>query len=128
MLEDIGAVIQETFKARYSNILTKTYIRTIIKYAIADVAALIAIGDDNELGGFLVALAARVGADASEGADIRMARFLPDKAYIGGINLDPGTYSVIINYYSGNNIIAAEHREATVNAGSMNLLQTVKLR
>jgi hypothetical protein len=127
LLEDMGAVIQETFLARYSSIFTKTYIRTLIKYAIADIAAETA-RQNNELSGLLVALAARAGMDASEGADIRMSRYLPEKAYIGGINLDPGTYRVYINYYSGKHRIMSEHRETVVNAGELNLLQTVKLR
>jgi len=130
LLEDMGSVVQETYKARYSNILIRTYIRTIIKYAVADIAAIAAMAADQDEGmnGFLVALAARAATDASERADIRMSRYLPEKAYIGGINLNPGTYSVIINYYSGSHIIAHEQREAVVNTGCLNLIQTVKLK
>ena len=128
LLEDIGAVIRETFLTRYSNILTKTYIRTIIKYAVADVVAMETARQKDNISGLLIALAARAGMDVSEGADIRMSRYLPDKAHIGGINLDPGEYSVIINYYNGGRLISAELREITVKTGSLNLLQTVKLR
>jgi len=129
LLEDIGAVIEETYNARYSNILLKTYIRTILKYAVADITASEMIKNQNELAGLMTALAARAAMDASERADIRMSRYLPDKAYIGGINLDPGTYSVIINYYSGNRLISnTEHKDVIVNSGSLNLLQSVKLR
>jgi len=128
LLEDMGAVIKETFSARYANIFKKTYIRTIIKYAIADTAVAVKSEDSSKLSGFFIALAARLGTDASEGADVRMSRFLPDKAHIGGINLDPGAYSVIINYYNGNNIISSEIRNITVNPDSLNLLQTVNLR
>jgi len=67
--------------------------------------------------------------DASESADTRMSRYLPDKAYIGGINLDPGTYSVIINYYHGNNIIAKEEfADVAVNLNALNLLESVNLK
>ena len=128
LLEDMGAVIEETFRSRYANILAKTYIRTILKYAAADIAAMEAVRQNGELAGFMIALAARAGADVSERADVRMSRFLPDKAYIGGINLDPGNYTVIINYYSGNNLIARESREAAAVIGRLNLLHTVNLR
>jgi len=129
LLEDIGAVTEETFKARYSNILLKTYIRTIIKYTVADVAAMEAQKNYGNLAGLLIAAAARSGMDASESADIRMSRYLPDKAYIGGINLDPGTYDVYINYYRGHDVIYHEtHRDVTVSGGRLNLLQSVNLR
>jgi len=128
LLEDIGLVIQETYNARFSNILLKTYIRTIIKYTVADIAAMEVSRSQNELAGLLVAISARVALDASERADIRMSRYLPSKSYIGGINLDPGTYSVIINYYSGNNIITYEQKDVTVSLNGLNLLQTIKLK
>jgi len=129
LLEDIGVVIEETFAARYSNILTKTYIRTLLKYTAADIAAMDAIKRQGEFAGFVTALAARAAMDLSEAADTRMSRYLPDKAYIGGINLDPGVYSVIINYYSGNNLIAGvEYRDVTVNQNGLNLLESVNLR
>jgi len=129
LLEDIGAVIEETFNAHYSNILLKTYIRTIIKYVVADVSAMIAEEKDNSLAGLAIALAARAAMDASEQADIRMSRYLPDKAYIGGINLDPGTYSVIIKYCNGNHVVYHEKfTDVTVKSGGLNLLQSVKLK
>ncbi|MCL2411892.1 MAG: hypothetical protein FWC97_09655, partial [Treponema sp.] len=128
LLEDMGAVIEETFKARFSSILLKTYIRTILRYAVTDVAVREATRQWGELRGSLVALSARVALDAAERADIRMSRFLPNKAHIGGINLDPGEYYVIINYYNGRNIIASERRSITVSSGRLNLLQSVNLR
>jgi len=129
LLEDIGAVIEETFTARYSNILIKTYIRTLFKYAAADIAAAEATKKHGEHIGFMTALAARMAMDLSEAADTRMSRYLPNKAYIGGINLDPGVYSVIINYYSGNDLIdSAEYRDVTVNQNTLNLLESVNLR
>ncbi|MCL2764075.1 MAG: hypothetical protein FWD40_02190 [Treponema sp.] len=129
LLEDMGAVIIETFAARFSSIFLKTYIRTIIKYVVADAVAYETARNQGALSGLMVALAARAAMDASESADIRMSRFLPDKAYIGGINLDPGTYSVIINYYHGSRLISQDiHTDVVVNRRSLNLLQSVNLR
>ena len=129
LLEDMGAVIEETFNARYSNILLKTYIRTIIKYVVADVAAMEAVRRDEALAGLAIAAGARAAMDASEQADIRMSRYLPDKAYIGGINLDPGTYSVIIKYCNGNHeIYHDKFTDVTVKSGGLNLIQSVKLK
>ena len=129
LLEDMNAVIEETFNARHSNILLKTYIRTILKYVAADIAIFQTTRSQGPAAGLLVALAARAAMELSESADIRMSRYLPGRAYIGGINLDPGTYSVIINYYSGNNIIARdEYKDVVVNRSGLNLLESVNLR
>jgi len=129
LLEDMNAVIEDTFNARYSNILLKTYIRTILKYAVADISAIETARKNGDAAGFLVALAARTAMDISERADTRMSRYLPGRAYIGGINLDPGTYSVIINYYSGRNIISSEkYNDVIVKQTGLNLLESVNLK
>jgi uncharacterized protein len=81
------------------------------------------------MAGFLVAAAARTALELSESADTRMSRYLPGKAYIGGVNLDPGTYSVIINYYNGSNLIAsAEYTDVNVRLNRLNLLESVNLK
>jgi hypothetical protein len=74
-------------------------------------------------------LAAKIAADASEGADIRMSRYMPDKAYIGGINLDPGTYTVTVIYYSGIRTIASyEYRDVNIRINSLNLIESFCLQ
>ena len=129
LLEDIGSVIEETFAVRSSQIFLKTYIRAIIKYALADIAAIETARRQGAFAGFLVAIAARKGLEATESADIRMSRYLPDKAYVGGIDLDPGTYSVIINYYNGSNVVAkSEFNDVEVKLDGLNLLESVKLK
>jgi hypothetical protein len=129
LLEDMNAVVEETFNARSSNIILKTYIRAIIKYAAADIAAMETVKQQGDMAGLLVAAAARTALELSEGADTRMSRYFPGKAYIGGINLDPGTYPVIINYYNGSNLIAsAEYRDVNVKLNGLNLLESVNLK
>ena len=128
LIEDISAVIEETYNARFSSILAKTYIRTIIKYAVSDIAVYETARRSGEGAALLAALGVRAALEASERADIRMSRFLPDKAYIGGINLDPGIYSVIINYYNGNRIISGDiHSNVNVQGRGLNLIQSVNL-
>ena len=129
LLEDMGAVIEETYNARFSNLFFKTYIRLVLKYAIADIAAVRAGEKGSSKDAFFSASIAKMLIDASESADIRMSRYLPDKAYIGGVNLEPGTYAVTVNYYSGNKVIARDERmNVPVRAGVLNLLETVNLK
>ena len=128
LLEDMWAVIAETFSARYTNIVIKTYIRTLLKYAAAYGTAIEIGKRRGELAALAFALATKVAVEASESADIRMSRYLPNRAHIGGINLDPGTYNVTFNFYSGSRIISSvEHRDVAVRARGLNLIDAVSL-
>jgi hypothetical protein len=132
LLEDMGAVIEETYNARFSQIFYKTFIRLLTKYAAVAVAANIAEeqgGDFAKLTALSVAITGKAAADASEGADIRMSRYLPDKAYIGGIDLDPGIYNITVHYYSGSRIAAKdERRDVEIRADAPNLIETISLK
>jgi hypothetical protein len=139
LLEDMGVVSRETYNALFANIFFKTYIRTIIKYAAADVGAAAAASQFDsknknvKAAGWLMGLAAsiagKVTADSSEAADIRMGRYFPDKAYIGGINLDPGIYNVTVSFYNQVKVIAADDfTEFNVRANALNLIEAASLR
>jgi len=129
LLEDMGAVIEETYNARFNNLFLKTYIRTMLKYAAVDIAAAKVGEQGGGLAALLSAIAGKKAADATESADIRMSRYFPDKAYIGGINLDPGTYAITVLYYSRGSVIAREERQdVKVRAGALNLVETVNLK
>jgi hypothetical protein len=129
LLEDMGSVIEETYNARFSQIFFKTFVRLLTKYAAVAVTANIAREQSGDLAGLAVAVAGKAAADASEGADIRMSRYIPGKAYIGGINLDPGTYNITVHYYSGSRIVAKdERRDVVVRANAPNLIETISLK
>jgi hypothetical protein len=129
LLEDMGSVVIDTFAVRYANIVIKTYIRTIMKYIAADVSGIEIAKRTNALTGALVALIMRKAFEATESADIRMSRYFPDKAYIGGINLEPGVYNVIINYYSENMLLYTDTRSNfEIKLRGLNLLETVNLK
>jgi ribosomal protein S20 len=129
LLEDMGAVMEETFRARYNNIFLKTYIRTIIKYTAAAIAVAEISKNTNTTAALASAILAKAAIDASESADIRMSRYLPDKAYIGGINLEPGIYNVKVNFYQGGSILAsAEYNDVSLNETGLNLIEAVSLK
>jgi hypothetical protein len=132
LLEDMGAVIEETYNARFSRVFFKTYIRTLLKYAAVDIAAAEARRRANSdllaIAAVASALAAKKVFDATERADIRMSRYFPGKAYIGGINLEPGNYNVTVNFYSGNNVIAREEHHVNVRANALNLIECISLK
>ena len=132
LLEDMSAVIIDTFIARFNNIFNKTYNRTMVKYiALAltyNQAVQSAKNPIAKKGAELALEAGKKTFDATEGADVRMSRYLPNKAFIGSVNLDPGTYKVTVNYFSGNSLVYSETRDnVEVKMNTLNLLQTVNL-
>lgn len=129
LLEDIGAVMKETFNFKYPSIRTKTYIRALIKYISVEVAAQTAKAKGSpDMLVVRAAVGAKKTADASEKADTRMTKFFPAKAYIGGINLDPGKYTVTIKYLSQGAPVETVQREIAVAANKTNLVEGISLK
>jgi hypothetical protein len=129
LLEDIGRAVEETYNAKYSSVFLKTLIRTIVKYAAVYAAAEAAAqSSESEAVGALTALAAKAAFDASERADIRMERYLPAKAWIGAVNLEPGEYAVTISYYSDGRKIYTEEKTLRAAAGRLNLVEGICLK
>jgi hypothetical protein len=134
LIEDLGEVIVDTFNARYTNVSLKTYIRTLLKYTALDALDREANRNiENASTGMRLlrgtgVIAAKAIFDASERADVRMSRFLPDKAYIGAIHLPPGRYNVTVNYFDGRNIIRTDTKsDVHVRMNTVNLIQTTNL-
>jgi hypothetical protein len=129
LLEDMGLVALETFKAREGLIFAKTLVRLAIKAAAAAAATGIATDQGGELLGIFVGLGAKIAADASEQADIRMSRYFPRYAFAGGINLDPGIYSFRVNYYGPGGLVQSfDMRDVPVKADKLNLVEAICLK
>jgi hypothetical protein len=125
VLEDIGAVLADTFNGHQSSVYLKTFIRTLAKYIAADVAAQEAIEQGiPQLAAMVIALGAKKALDTTERADVRAVRYLPGKAYIGALDLNPGTYSVTVTYSTGDKIT----KSVNVTAGKIALVETVLLK
>jgi hypothetical protein len=126
LLEDIGNVINGVFKKSYNSVLVKTFGRTLIKYFAVEAAAQLA--QSQGLSGFATAtavVAAIKTVDATENADIRSARYLPRKAFVGGITLDPGVYSVSVRFSNGE---VKTIDDVKVEAGKLNLVESFNLK
>ena len=135
LLEDIGAVMRETYKSKYGLTLLKTWVRAWIKQigskaagAVASLGSLDGSEEGRRTTEALSTLASSL-IDETEAADTRMARYFPHYVYVAGINLDPGSYSLLINYYnSAGKIIHADKRSnIQVRAGKLNLIESAYL-
>jgi hypothetical protein len=133
LLENMGMVAEETFKAHNSLIVLKTVIRTILKSTTGAAGAIVVglTADEQNAGGlgFLVGLVAKLFNDATEAADVRMARYFPGYAHVGAVNLDPGVYALRVNYYGTSGLLASEEREqVAVRRNTLNLMEFICLK
>ncbi|MDR1957236.1 MAG: hypothetical protein LBQ30_10355 [Treponema sp.] len=131
LLEDMAAVARETFKEKINLLYLKSVIRATVKGVTS--SALDAVADETEGGTSLLfsvlSLGTQIFAEASEQADLRISRYFPAKAYVGGITLDPGTYSFTTHYYGANGgRIASFDTTATVREDQLNLVEVVCLK
>jgi hypothetical protein len=131
LLEDIGAIATETFKERAHLAYLKAVLRGIVKgvaSSVMDRAGDEAGGDAGMILG-LLSIGTQIFAEASEKADLRISRYFPARAYVGGITLDPGLYSYSIIYYSGGRVVGAFRQEnVALRAGGLNLAEAVCLQ
>ncbi|MDR2072258.1 MAG: hypothetical protein LBP60_02350 [Spirochaetaceae bacterium] len=131
LLEHIGAVVTATFEQKKNLIYTRSVLRASVKGVTAAVFDTMAENSSENSGLFtLLSLGTQMFAEASERADLRQARYFPDKAYVGGINLTPGTYSFSIIYYGGGGRVLAvrRHENVPLRENSLNLVEEVCLK
>jgi hypothetical protein len=135
-LESIAGVANETFQEKLKLIKLRTTLRATIKGVAAKAASTAGQAMRNTsnsnvaLAGSILTLVGAIGqvaGDVSEKADLRISRYFPGDAYVGGITLDPGVYSFTVNYYdaAGAVIYRVSRSGMKVEAGRLNLAETV---
>jgi hypothetical protein len=130
LLEDISAVVTATFMQKKNLIYTKSIVRASVKGVAATAFTVMAeTSEDDEKKGLysLLAVGSQAFAEASEKADLRVARYFPGKVYVGGINLAPGTYSFTVTYYGENKKVLAvrRHENVEIKTNTLNLREEV---
>ncbi len=130
LMEKLSAVARETFKQRAAIIYAKSILRSITKTASSQIleAGAENTSDDSAaliLG--LLSLGTQIYAEASEQADLRMSRYFPAQALVGGITVEPGDYTVTVSYYDKANVLIQQRvfEYCTVMPGRLNLLEAV---
>ena len=132
-IEDLGAAAAETFKQKATFIYFKTIIRSVAKTTSSVLLEKGADKADDSGTGLLLnilSVGAQVYAEASEQADLRISHYFPSKAAVGGITLDPGTYSFTVRYYNASNGLVYEERfqNVTVAAEGLNLTEAICIK
>jgi len=132
LLEDIEKVAIETFRTRQNVIYLKSVIRAMIKAIGSSVLGIAAGENEGNTRAILqlLSLFTQISAEVTEEADLRISRYFPARAYVGGINLDPGTYSFDVVYYnrSGKQIAVEQYRDILIRENALNLIQSFHLK
>jgi hypothetical protein len=125
-IESIDAVYEETYKRAINGIRAKTIIRATAKAVASEVTAKVGENVGGTAGSVmqLAGMAGKVGTELSEKADIRTSRFFPSKAWVTGINVDPGLYTVTVTFYAGNSVVHQEKYEHEVKVDGLNLIES----
>jgi len=126
-IESIENVAQETYKLHEGITYLKTIIRTVVKGLLNEKA-------NEELdkktggGGWgeLTRAVTSTAVDISENADLRLSRYFPAKALVGECLVDPGTYHLVVKYYSldGRLVHSDDKGAVNVSADSLNLYES----
>jgi len=133
LLEDMASVAAETFKQKAAFIYFKTVLRSLAKTTSSialDKASEEADSSDAALMMSVLSIGTQIYAEASEQADLRLSRYFPAKALVGGATLDPGTYSYTIKYYGASGSVIHQERfeNVEVRAGALNLAEGLCIR
>ena len=131
LLEDISSVVTGTFTQKKNLIYVKSVVRASVKGIAASVFNIVAEQSEENKGLYtILGLGSQILAEASEKADLRIARYFPGKAYVGGINLAPGTYSFTVTFYGqGKEVIASRrHENVIIKSNTLNLTEEICLR
>ncbi|MCP4581975.1 MAG: hypothetical protein GY839_10170 [candidate division Zixibacteria bacterium] len=103
LIEDVGNVAEETFKAKKSLVYFRTIARAIVKgLAAHKMKSDIDKKNAGSIGGWLMKAAVDVGTDVIENADLRCAHLMPGKVYVGDFEIEPGTYNFTIQFLGKN--------------------------
>jgi len=123
LLEDMDAVASDTFRNKQNYIYTKTVLRAITKAAGS--AAMAVASEKTEGTASLLlniaSLSTQLFAEMSEQADLRISRYFPGRAWVGGINIEPGTYSFRVDFHNRSGKVIDSQRFTDVRIGERGL-------
>ena len=128
-LESLSTVAIDTFAAQGALALQKSIMRSMARaMGIAVSDSLSSSKNDNlSLLGDLMGLFFKVSGEVAERADVRSTHYLPSEAWVGAIDLDPGTYTVEISFLNrwGQSLGTVTQANRVVAADSLSLVEAL---
>jgi hypothetical protein len=116
LMEDIGAIAVLNLENRMARIKTKAIARATTKYLATITASKAAHDQAGDLAGLMVQLAGNIVAVATERADVRYWRMLPDEVRVGRGLVPAGRYQGEIEYVDSYGNVLLTRRLEPFNA------------
>ncbi len=129
-IESLENAAEDTYKLKEGITYLKTIIRTVTKGILNEKANKeLDKSTGGGIWGELTRIATSALVDASENADLRLARYFPAKAMVGEVEVEPGTYHVVVKYYGANGqmLYADDRGQISVTGKGLNLVQSAYL-
>ena len=135
LLESIENIAEDTFRRKQALIYAKTFARALSK-SITSSAVSAAVGAQDEGDGNMESLAAFIEVlsgifmEVSERADTRSSRCFPANVWAGGLNVEPGVYTVNVSCYDKNGrlVYSGTKKDMGVTGSSLALAEFVCMR
>ena len=135
LLESIENIAEDTFRRKQALIYAKTFARALSK-SITSSAVSAAVGAQDEGDGNMESLAAFIEVlsgifmEVSERADTRSSRCFPANVWAGGLNVEPGVYTVNVSCYDKNGrlVYSDTKKDMGVTGSSLALAEFVCMR
>lgn len=132
LIEDIENIAEQTFMQELPLIIAKTITRAVVKGVAKEVGTEAASDAmESEWGavgsvlGFLTGVVADVAVDATEQADLRISHYFPAHSYVQEITLEPGVYSIQVEYLNNGKVIYTDDKgEVDVSDPSLNFIES----
>jgi uncharacterized protein len=124
LAEDLGAILRQDLKDRYTAITVRAITRALIKYAAKEAAEKLGKQSSEALGDILGA-AVNIAGVASEAADTRSWETLPDRIFVADFTLPPGQHRLYadVTGLSGSTLMRHDFPEVDVQPGSITILR-----
>lgn len=131
-IESIERIALDTFEQKQALVYLKSVARSVSKAAATTGFSSAAESAEDATAGLIFQLlqfASMITTEVTERADVRSSRFFPGTAWVTGVTLPPGTYTVTVVYKNNSGrIIYQDQQKAVVSAGRINLMESVCLR
>ncbi|MBQ0167553.1 MAG: hypothetical protein KBT02_10650 [Treponema sp.] len=134
--ESMEAIAMDTFGQKQSLIFAKTFARALAKSVTTSVAYMASDefkkrnNQEMELLFDIIGFASQIHTEVSEQADLRTTQYFPAYANVGGITVEPGNYTVRVDFLnSRGKIISTEvFNDVTASEKGLNLVEAVCLQ
>lgn len=126
-IESFSLVAEDAFQSKSGLLYAKATMRAISKELGIGIWDAISKDKDGKRSAFaeVLGFAFRVGKELSESADLRSTHYLPAEAWVGTLDLEPGSYTIEVEYLNRiGQVLHTERFMETIDPTTINLLES----